>query len=257
MKRPSTAGAFLAGMLLLAGCSAQSAGTSGVAAVPVTTPAVPTASTAPTSPPAVSAAPLTTSSGFRLGAPDVRSSPAKPLVPDSAPDRGLQSIRAPKGAAVLAPVGWRALPTASLSQQVCVQGSCVDVQEDILVMAAPGGQESMAIFGVDVPPDVGGGAILDDLLRGVVTGFSARSPDTKIVEGPGAIDLPGASKASALRATFTEPATGNPATMFVEAAAHGQQVGGVFVITSDDYLQSHLDEIARIQASFRLASVTN
>jgi len=115
----------------------------------------------------------------------------------------------------------------------------------------------MAVFGVDVPPDVGGGSILDGLVRGVITGFSARAPDTKIVQGPTSIDLPGASEASAVRATFTEPASGIPATIFVEAAAQGRQVGGIFVITGDDYLRSHQDEIARIRASFRLASVAN
>jgi hypothetical protein len=169
----------------------------------------------------------------------------------------MQTNRAPNGTEVLSPVGWRALPPASLSQQLCAEGSCVQAQEDVVVVVAPDGHQSLAVFTVDVPQDLPSGAILDGLVRGVVTGFSTRAPDTRIVEGPSPIDLPGASAASALRAVFTQPATGSGATLFVEAAAQGQQVGGVFVITEDDYLRAHIDEIARMRSSFRLGTVAN
>jgi hypothetical protein len=245
-------GAFISGGLILAGCGGQPAAPG---AATLATPARPSATAVPTPKPAGSHAPLTTSSGFRLdsGAPSVN--PSQTLTSAAAAGADLQAVHGPKGTDILSPSGWRSLPPASLSQQICQEGICLQLQEDILVMAAPDGRQSLAVFAVDVPSTLPGGAILDGLVRGVVTGFSARAPDTHIVEGPKSLDLPGASTATGLQASFT--ADGGPATMFVEAAAQGQRVSGLFLITPDDYLQNHQDDIARIRSSLRFTAATN
>jgi hypothetical protein len=257
MLRHSISIALVVGTALTAGCAVQGPAANNPAPVAATAVAPSATAVAPFQA-AISRAPLTTSSGFRLDSPDPR--PIQGQLPSLAPetDGGLRTIHAPKGAEVLSPTGWRALPPATLAQQVCVQGTCVQVEEDILVLAAPDGRESLAVFGVDVPPELpSDGAVLAGLVRGVVTGFSGRAPDTKIVDGPAPFALPGASQATALRAVFTEPATGTTATMFVEAASQGQRIGGVFVVVPDTYLQAHADEISRVRSSFRLGTIAN
>lgn len=191
---------------------------------------------------------LVTNSGISLGT----AANTPPSKQDRDPD--LRRLTTERGSSVLVPSDWMSKSPVTMSQNVCADSRCVNLDESLQLFLSADGKEAVGVMSIALPLDaaVDAASLLPGALRGSIAALSALGDGSNVADAAQPATVTNARRALSARVVVVDPTSGEPSSVTVVAAAGDHEIDALLIGASDAYLRGHQDLLDRIRSSFIL-----